>query len=243
MAAERMAFLQAALATAPREQIPAGAKVWRAAVGNAWTDEEVEGEIESVPSPFEPERMRPCTLQGPLRYTAFSVSVVLFSVFQAMKTAQGSIDRLFFDRMKARDVAQSFEPCRNFNSCISNSPCDLGILQFHHRHSVKIYPKLFITIRHAIATLNIGGVVQCKLPYALYSIQDSSVAATIELRRAWVGEDVTILTIVLYGVSGSEAIVEPRLHYRTFNVLTLLRTGENLIFRGLKRGAGHVEHG
>jgi hypothetical protein len=47
------------------------------------------------------------------------------------------------------------------------------------------------------------------------------------LRRAWLGEDVTILTIVLYGVSGSDAIVEPRLHYRTlgsnFNVLTLLR--------------------
>jgi hypothetical protein len=147
--------------------------------------------------------------------------------FQAMKTAQGIIDRLFFDRMKARDVAQSFEPCRNFNSCISNSPCDLGILQFHHRHSVKIYPKLFITIRHAITTLNIGGVVQCKLPYALYSIQDNSVAATIELRRAWLGEDVTIFTIVLYNVSGSEAIVELRLHYRilggNFNVLTLLR--------------------
>jgi hypothetical protein len=33
-------------------------------------------------------------LQSPLRYT-FSVSVVLFSAFQAMQTAQGIIDRLF----------------------------------------------------------------------------------------------------------------------------------------------------
>src|ERR1700730_23618 len=87
------------------------------------------------------------TLQSPLRYKAFIVSVA-FDAFQAMQTAQGIIDCLFFDNMKAGDVAQFFEPCRNFNSCISDSPCDLGIFQFHHRHSVKIYPKLFITIRH-----------------------------------------------------------------------------------------------
>jgi hypothetical protein len=91
------------------------------------------------------------TSQGPLRYLAFVVSVALFGAFQAAQTAQGLIDRLRFDGVKAGDVAQFFEPCRNFNSCISDSPCDLGILQFHHRHSVKVYPKLFIRIRHTFA--------------------------------------------------------------------------------------------
>jgi hypothetical protein len=88
------------------------------------------------------------TFQSPLRNPAVIVSVALFGTFQAVQAAQGIIDRLRFDGVKAGDVAQFFEPCRNFNSCISNSSCDPGILQFHHRHSVKIYPKLFIRIRH-----------------------------------------------------------------------------------------------
>ena len=91
------------------------------------------------------------TLQSLLRYLAFIVSVALFGAFQAAQTAQGIIDRLRFDGVKAGDVAQFFEPCRNFNSCISDSPCELCILQFHHRHSVKVYPKLFIRIRHTFA--------------------------------------------------------------------------------------------
>jgi hypothetical protein len=82
-------------------------------------------------------------LQSPLRHLAFIVSVALFRAFQAAQTAQGIIDRLRFAGVKAGDVAQFFEPCRNFNLCISDSPRDLGILQFHHRHSVKVYPKLF----------------------------------------------------------------------------------------------------
>jgi hypothetical protein len=61
-------------------------------------------------------------LQSPLGYTAFFVSVGLFGTFQAMQTAQGIIDGLFFDTVKARDLAQFFESCRNFNSCISDSP-------------------------------------------------------------------------------------------------------------------------
>ena len=96
------------------------------------------------------------TLQDPLRYLAFVVSVALFGAFQVVQTAQGIIDRLRFDGVKAGDVAQFFEPCRNFNSCISDSPCDLGIFQFHHRHSVKIYPKLFITITHTYTVPDIG---------------------------------------------------------------------------------------
>jgi hypothetical protein len=96
------------------------------------------------------------TLQSPFRYTAFSVSVLLFGAFQAAQTAQGIINRLFFDNMKARDIVQFFEPCRNFTSRIPGSPRDLGIFQFHHRHSVKIYPKLFITITHTFTVPDIG---------------------------------------------------------------------------------------
>jgi hypothetical protein len=91
------------------------------------------------------------TSQSPLRYLAFIVSVALFGAFQAAQTAQSIIDRLRFAGVKAGDVAQLFKPCRNFNSCISDSPCELCILQFHHRHSVKVYPKLFIRIRHTFA--------------------------------------------------------------------------------------------
>jgi hypothetical protein len=91
-----------------------------------------------------------------------------------MQTAQGIIDRLSFDSMKARDVAQFFEPCRNFNSCISDSACDPGIFQLHHRHSVKIYPRLFIRIRHTFTVPT--SVVWCKLSHALHSIKDTVAA-------------------------------------------------------------------
>ena len=99
------------------------------------------------------------TLQSLLRYTAFIVSVALFGAFQAKQAAQGIIERLVFDWMKARDVAQFFEACRNLNSRISDSPCDLGILQFHHRHSVEVYPKLFILIRHTFSVPNVRRAV------------------------------------------------------------------------------------
>ena len=99
------------------------------------------------------------TLQSLLRDTAFMVSVALFGAFQAMQSTHGIIDRLFFDGMKARDLAQFGEACRNFNSRISDSPCDLGILQFHHRHSVKVYPKLFIRISHTFFSAKVHRAV------------------------------------------------------------------------------------
>ena len=99
---------------------------------------------------LKPGRYHSKTLQSLLRDTAFMVSVALFDAFQATQSAQGIIDRLFLDGMEARDLAQFFEARRNFNSRISDSPCDLGILQFHHRHSVEVYPKLFILIRHTL---------------------------------------------------------------------------------------------
>jgi hypothetical protein len=88
------------------------------------------------------------TLQSLLGYTAFIVTVALFDAFQVTQSAQGIIERLFLDGMEARDLAHFFEARRNFNSRIPDSPCDLGILQFHHSHSVKVYPKLFIRISH-----------------------------------------------------------------------------------------------
>jgi hypothetical protein len=92
------------------------------------------------------------TLQSLLRYTAFIVIVIvaLFDACKATQSAQGIIERLFFDGIETRDLAQFLEACRNFNSRISDSPCDLGILQFHHRHSVEVYPKLLILITHSL---------------------------------------------------------------------------------------------
>jgi hypothetical protein len=86
-------------------------------------------------SPCYSRTIRTCRLSTALLKSASSKNLTI-------------IDRLRFDGVKAGDVAQFFEPCRNLNSRISDSPCDLGILQFHHSHSVKVYPKLFITISH-----------------------------------------------------------------------------------------------
>jgi len=61
---DRLAFLQAVLGTSKRERIPAGSKLWRAALGNVWIETDVDGELESVPVPFDLERMKPRTHQA-----------------------------------------------------------------------------------------------------------------------------------------------------------------------------------
>ncbi len=62
--ADQSEFLQAVLATSisRREPIPAGAKLWRAQLGNDWSDEDFGGGVvEQVPSPLRPDRMQPAS--------------------------------------------------------------------------------------------------------------------------------------------------------------------------------------
>ena len=44
-----------------QQTLPAGAMLWRAQLGNEWDVEEDEGEKFEVPSPFNPDRMKPLT--------------------------------------------------------------------------------------------------------------------------------------------------------------------------------------